>query len=219
MQRTGGPAILDEQLELLLTKRPRLQTEQTGEQVERARDVVAARRDCREKQEAVIAEKRGRQVRTLPGRLVRARAAAGQGRVPLRVAAFQWTEVGRLTWHTAEQFRFTGADHFSAELLCGSGEVALGEGAVAVLSEEGELGAGELGRALLASPGVQPDLVPRGWLEHHYRWIVWNLSWLEARLGRPGTLAPGPVMDRLRYRYDRELAGGERSLVRRITEG
>ena len=66
-------------------------------------------------------------------------------------------------------------------------------------------------------PGVDPNLVPEGWVRNHYKWIVWNLNSLGIRLERQA-LTPSAVMDRLKYRYDREVDRAERSIIRRILE-
>ena len=71
--------------------------------------------------------------------------------------------------------------------------LALGDGAVVMLADAGDLGVEELRRALPCCPGVDPGLVPEGCVENHYRWIVW-------------------------LRYDRELDRGERSVLRRVLE-
>ena len=87
------------------------------------------------------------------------------------------------------------------------------------------MGLPELERAFLSCPGVDPSLVPEGWLENHYRsslalgrclhntpyapcstvstpccrWIVWSLASRERRQG-VAALAPAAVMDRLKLR-------------------
>ena len=52
---------------------------------------------------------------------------------------------------------------------------------------------------------------------NHYRWIVLGLDSLGMRLGRQ-VLTPTSVMDRLKYRYAREVDKGERSILRNVLE-
>ena len=91
--------------------------------------------------------------------------------------------------------------------------LALGDGVKVMLSEEGDLGVEEFTTAFLCCPGVDPKFVPDGWVINHYRWIVLGLDSLGMRLGRQ-VLTPTSVMDRLKYRYAREVDKGERSILR-----
>ena len=75
----------------------------------------------------------------------------------------------------------------------------------------------EFPTAFLCCPGVDPKLVPDGWVMNHYRWIVWVVDSLERRLGRQ-VLTPTSIMDRLKYRYDREVDRGESSILRKVIE-
>ncbi|KAL1427664.1 hypothetical protein MTO96_017353 [Rhipicephalus appendiculatus] len=64
-------------------------------------------------------------------------------------------------------------------------------------------------------------LVPQGWLENHYRWIVWKLASMELHCpqvfgGR--SLTPDQVMLQLKYRYDIEIDNSCRSALRKIYE-
>ena len=53
-----------------------------------------------------------------------------------------------------------------------------------MLSGKGDLGVDEFSMAILCCPGVDPNLVPEGWVRNNYRRIVWGLDSLERRLGR-----------------------------------
>lgn len=50
------------------------------------------------------------------------------------------------------------------------------DGARLIMDEYNQAGVAEFARAFLASGGVDPKLVPQGWIENHYGWIVWKLA-------------------------------------------
>jgi breast cancer 2 susceptibility protein len=52
----------------------------------------------------------------------------------------------------------------------------VGDGAYLVLDAEGTAGLEEFTRAFLSSPGIEPVLVPTGWVRNHYRWLVWKFA-------------------------------------------
>lgn len=54
--------------------------------------------------------------------------------------------------------------------------IKLEDGACLILDENGYVGITEIKRSFLASPGVDPSLIPTGWVENHYKWIVWKLA-------------------------------------------
>lgn len=54
--------------------------------------------------------------------------------------------------------------------------IQLGDDAFLILDERNCASAREFERAFLASPGVDPKLVPAGWVKNHYGWIVWKLA-------------------------------------------
>ncbi|KAM0731286.1 Breast cancer type 2 susceptibility protein-like protein [Formica fusca] len=91
-----------------------------------------------------------------------------------------------------------------------------------ILDENGYAGIWEFLRAFLASPGVNPNLVPARWVENHYRWIVWKLASMDrmkfSSTELPRALTPSRVMAQLKYRYDREIDQFQRSAIRRILE-
>jgi breast cancer 2 susceptibility protein len=55
----------------------------------------------------------------------------------------------------------------------------VGDGARLVLDTNGTVGIEEVTRAFLSSPGIEPTLVPAGWVSNHYRWLVWKLASIE----------------------------------------
>ena len=54
--------------------------------------------------------------------------------------------------------------------------IKLEDGACLIMDENGYAGIKEIKRSFLASPGVDPNLLPTGWIENHYKWIVWKLA-------------------------------------------
>jgi breast cancer 2 susceptibility protein len=65
----------------------------------------------------------------------------------------------------------------SSERECNSKcEIKIGDGANLILANDDSAGLKEISQAFLASPGVEPQIVPIGWVENHYRWIVWKLA-------------------------------------------
>ena len=182
--------------------------------------VEVKRRAAREKQEMMIVSKKTRSLTPTPGRLLIKRSplprlpppelfSSPPDHCPAPLLAFTST--------TPHSWRFRGTDFFSREVVEGRGSIALGDGLTLVLEEDGGVGREEVGRALLACPRVAPTLVPEGWLENHWRWVVWSLACLERRTGLR-TLSPAAVLDQLRLRYHREVVGGERSVLRRLLE-
>jgi hypothetical protein len=55
----------------------------------------------------------------------------------------------------------------------------VGDGAHLVLDANGTFGVEEVTRAFLSSPGIEPALVPAGWVGNHYRWLVWKFASVE----------------------------------------
>lgn len=55
----------------------------------------------------------------------------------------------------------------------------VGDGAHLVLDAKGTAGVEEVTRAFLSSPGIEPTLVPAGWVSNHYRWLVWKFASVE----------------------------------------
>lgn len=51
-------------------------------------------------------------------------------------------------------------------------------------------------------PGVEARLLPKGWVENHYKWIIWKLAGYERMFPKKfeGTLSIENVMQQLKYR-------------------
>ncbi|XP_008215761.1 uncharacterized protein LOC100678620 isoform X1 [Nasonia vitripennis] len=91
-----------------------------------------------------------------------------------------------------------------------------------IFDEDGHAGVSEFADAFLAMPGVDPKLIPTGWIENHYKWIVWKLAAMDRihfeKTELPKMLTPERVMKELKYRYDREIDRAQRSALRKILE-
>ena len=57
--------------------------------------------------------------------------------------------------------------------------ILVGDGAHLVLDAKGTAGVKEVTRAFLSSPNIEVTLVPAGWVQNHYRWLVWKLASVE----------------------------------------
>lgn len=127
-----------------------------------------------------------------------------------------------ITSATASTYRFTCV-YFRD--LRAKVSVPVGDGAVLVPDEKNQAGINEFKRSFLASPGVDPSLLPQGWFENHYKWIVWKLASMDrVRFNNRNScmnnkfLTPETLMKQLKYRYDREIDRSERPALRRIIE-
>ena len=178
------------------------------------------REAARKKQKNLIEGKAKKQIRPIPGKLVDKRTIDRQKREKLQDLDMDWSASPNMSWEAAEHFVFEGQNYFSTECVRNNTSgVSLGDGILAILSEDGCLGVAELESAFLASPGVDPKLVPDGWFRNHYRWIVWTLSSYQSRCSdKQIFLTPQNVMSRMKYRYDREIDRSERSVLRRVLE-
>ncbi|XP_043262292.1 breast cancer type 2 susceptibility protein homolog isoform X2 [Colletes gigas] len=132
-------------------------------------------------------------------------------------------EILDITADNAESYKFQCKDIYEQDVVQNNiGGIRLEDGAYMILDENGCAGITEIMRAFLASPGVDPNLVPTGWVKNHYRWIVWKLASMDRiMLGSvilPRALTPDRVMMELKYRYDREIDRSERSALRKILE-
>ncbi|XP_008558720.1 uncharacterized protein LOC103579169 [Microplitis demolitor] len=120
---------------------------------------------------------------------------------------------------TASAYKFS-SDYF--EDLRTKVSVPVGDGAVLVPDKNNQVGVDEFSRSFLASPGVDPSLLPQGWFKNHYRWIVWKLGSMDRiKLNSRHVnkfLTPDILMRQLKYRYDREIDRSERPALRRILE-
>ncbi|XP_011879732.1 PREDICTED: breast cancer type 2 susceptibility protein homolog [Vollenhovia emeryi] len=190
-------------------------------------------------QEAIIVAKKRHGSKQSAGHLYRFKQVNSNARLSLRrisggappeprshqelVARRISPRILELTAATAATYRFRCSDFYGDDVACNNVHgIAMEDGARVILDENGYAGLRELLRAFLASPSVDPNLVPARWVENHYRWVVWKLASMDrmkfgsAELSR--ALTPSHVMAQLKYRYDREIDRSQRPAIRRILE-
>ncbi|XP_076669927.1 uncharacterized protein LOC143369629 [Andrena cerasifolii] len=132
-------------------------------------------------------------------------------------------EILDVTANNAVTYKFRCADFYGQDIVQNNIEgIKFEDGACLILDENGYVGTSEIKRSFLASPGVDPDLLPAGWVENHYKWIVWKLASLDRiKFGSEilsRALTPDRIMRELKYRYDREIDRSERPALRKILE-
>ncbi|KAK4877391.1 hypothetical protein RN001_009897 [Aquatica leii] len=94
------------------------------------------------------------------------------------------------------------------------------DGAVVIPTLDNLVGLSEIKAAFEAMLGVDPSLIPCGWIENHFKWIVWKLASYERNFSDvfAETLTVENIIQQLKYRYDREIDKVERSALRRVLE-
>ena len=115
-----------------------------------------------------------------------------------------------VTAANAEEFKFQRSTSMETE-----------EGGIIIPNDEGFITNQEFHAALVSMRGVDANLVDQGWVCNHYRWVVWKLASMERSFPEVYggvLLRPEVVMSQLRWRYDEEIVGGRRSVIKRITE-
>ncbi|XP_017762393.1 PREDICTED: breast cancer type 2 susceptibility protein-like [Eufriesea mexicana] len=132
-------------------------------------------------------------------------------------------EIMDITADNAILYKFRCADFYGQDTVQNNIDgIKLEDGACLILDENGYAGITEIKRSFLACPGVDPNLFPTGWVENHYKWIVWKLASIDRiKLGSvslPRFLTPVRVMMELKYRYYREIDRVQRSALRKILE-
>ncbi|XP_063987228.1 uncharacterized protein LOC135167696 [Diachasmimorpha longicaudata] len=129
--------------------------------------------------------------------------------------------VSTLTSSTAQNYRFNLEAYQDIGRTWAEG-IPVGDGTILIPDVHNFAGIMEFKRSFLASPGVDPNLLPDNWLENHYKWIVWKLASMDrlkfTKIKLPKSLTPDQVLKQLKYRYDREIDRTERSIIRKMLE-
>lgn len=89
-----------------------------------------------------------------------------------------------------------------------------------ILDDHCQAGLLEISSAFLAAPGIDPALVPEGWIENAWKWIVLKLASMERNLSAHfnAIITPDNVYNQLLYRYHVEINCVKRSVIRKILE-
>ncbi|XP_043504500.1 breast cancer type 2 susceptibility protein-like isoform X1 [Polistes fuscatus] len=133
------------------------------------------------------------------------------------------SEILTITSTTALSFKFRCIDFYGEEIIYNnSSGLEMEDGGYLIPDKDNCIGIFEIKRSFLASPGVDPSLIPRDWIENHYKWIIWKLASMDRIKFNfiiiPRSLTPSNIMLQLKYRYDREIDRSQRSCLRRILE-
>ncbi|KAF7988642.1 hypothetical protein HCN44_001215 [Aphidius gifuensis] len=127
------------------------------------------------------------------------------------------TQVLTIDSTTASSYKFNLTEFNDKKNTIG---IDLNDGVYLLPNDDNIASIDEFKRSFLASPGVDTNLLPNGWFENHYKWIIWKLASMDRlnfnNLTR--SLTPQNVMGQLKYRYDREIDRSERSPIRKIME-
>ncbi|XP_055609545.1 breast cancer type 2 susceptibility protein homolog [Uranotaenia lowii] len=88
------------------------------------------------------------------------------------------------------------------------------------LDDSCSAGVAEMSNAFLAHAGIDPALVPDGWILNSWKWILVKLSSMERNFSDffREMITPQNVLDQLLYRYHVEIDCAKRSVIRKIVE-
>lgn len=83
-----------------------------------------------------------------------------------------------------------------------SGVLETFDGAKIISNNLNLIGISEIKTAFETMPGVQCSLLPKGWIENHYKWIVWKLASMQRAfpLNFDNCLTIENIMEDLKYR-------------------
>ncbi|XP_066148459.1 uncharacterized protein [Euwallacea fornicatus] len=94
------------------------------------------------------------------------------------------------------------------------------DGAIVVPNKDCRIGVSEIEHSFKSLDSVDSHLVPKGWFQNHYKWIIWKLASYERAFEDKfeRCLCVENVMQQLKYRYDLEIDNAKRPILRRIFE-
>lgn len=95
-----------------------------------------------------------------------------------------------------------GRLHFNFSAKSEGGIIKTCEGALVVSNQDDLIGLSEIKAGFLSMPGVDCKLLPMGWIENHYKWIVWKLASYERNfpVQLNGSLSIENIIEQLKYR-------------------
>ncbi|XP_073976052.1 uncharacterized protein [Rhodnius prolixus] len=131
-------------------------------------------------------------------------------------------EVIDVNSNNSSSFQFDAKEYYKEDIDFFTTGLRVGQESYLLFNCHLKAGLVEIENCLLSSPGVDPKLLPNGWVANHYRWIVWKLASMEKSFpdifgGR--CLNPDNVLQQLKYRYDREIDRAQRAAFKKISEG
>jgi len=99
--------------------------------------------------------------------------------------------------------------------------VELHDNIILLMDENSHASIKQIKNCFLAAPGVDPSIVPKGWVENSFKWIVSKLASMERSFPQyfsGKALTPQNVILQMKYRYDLEIDNAKRSVLRKIIE-
>lgn len=91
---------------------------------------------------------------------------------------------------------------YNFRLFSSSVSIRTQDGAVIIPNNEDRVGLTEISQAFKNMPGVESRLIPNGWIDNHFKWVVWKLTSYERIFPKKlvGSLCIENVMQQLKYR-------------------